>query len=88
MYLLDGRDAVDYDIQVIKGQLAFLGFVLSDLTRTACSPLSDYVTVLGDDVPQAPAGRRSLRWRFMVTRRPGEVYSAEYGGIRGKYYAG
>eukprot|EP00854_Cymbomonas_tetramitiformis_P024420 gene24420-29694_t len=66
MYLLDGKDTVHYDIKVIKGQLAFLGFVLSDRTLTACSPFRDYATVLGDDVPEAAAGRRFL---FFVETR-------------------
>ncbi len=60
LYLLDGKDAVDYDIQVIKGQLAFLGYVLSDRTRTAVSPLRDYATVLGDGVPEAAGGSKFL----------------------------
>eukprot|EP00854_Cymbomonas_tetramitiformis_P019177 gene19177-22925_t len=85
MYLLDGKDAVHYDIQVIKGQLAFLGYVLSDRTRTAISPFRDYATVLGDDVPEAAAGRRSLFLVETMDDLPSKHYAVSLrGGVKNK----
>eukprot|EP00854_Cymbomonas_tetramitiformis_P012593 gene12593-14882_t len=83
--LLDGKDAVDYDIQVIKGQLAFLGYVLSDRTRTAVSPFRDYATVLSDGVPEAAAGKRFLLLVETMDDLPSGHYAVLLrGGVKNK----
>lgn len=42
LYLLDDRgNAIDFDIQVVKAQLAFLGYVWKDLTREECLPFDE-----------------------------------------------